>query len=158
MTEQTAAAVRHSVSVPLAREEAFHLFVNEHGSWWPRDSHHISDGLATAVLEPREGGRWYERADDGSECEWGRVLAYEPPARIVLAWQLLPDFSFDPDPARQTEVEIVFEPEGEAGTRVTLEHRGFEVHGEAGRPMRESVGGENGWPELMALYEQAAGA
>ena len=68
----------------------------------------------------------------------------------------MPDFSFDPDPARQTEVEVSFEAEGEKSTRVTLEHRGFEVHGEAGAPMRESVGGENGWPELMALYEQVA--
>lgn len=160
MTDQatTTSAVVHSVTVPLSREQAFHLFVEEHGSWWPRDSHHIGDGPATAVLEPREGGRWYERADaDGSECEWGRVLAYEPPERIVLAWQLLPNFSFDPDPARQTEVEVTFEPEGD-GTRVRLEHRGFEVHGEAGGAMREAVGGENGWPGLLALYEQAARA
>jgi len=156
MTQETTTAVRLSVTVPLSRERAFELFVDEHGSWWPPDSHHLSEGPATPFIEPREGGRWYERAEDGSECEWGRVLACEPPERIVFAWQLLPDFTFDPDPAKQTEVEVTFEPAGEGFTRVTLEHRGFEVHGEQGAAMRESVGSEGGWPELLALYEAAA--
>jgi uncharacterized protein YndB with AHSA1/START domain len=151
----TTSEVVHTVTVPLSPERAFELFVHEHASWWPRDSHHLADGQATAHLEPHEGGRWYERAEDGTECEWGRLLVYEPPARIVLAWQLDPDFVFNPDPAKQTEVEVRFEPEG-AGTRVTLEHRGFEVHAERGAGMRDSVNREGGWPELLGIYAGAA--
>jgi uncharacterized protein YndB with AHSA1/START domain len=158
MTEQaTTDAVRHTVTVPLNRERAFELFVDEFDSWWPRDSHHIADTpAAVALLEARDGGRWYERDEDGNECDWGRVLAFERPARIVLAWQLTPEFKFDPDPAKQTEVEVAFEPDGESATRVTVEHRGFDVHGEAGVEMRRSVGSEGGWATLLGLYEKAA--
>jgi uncharacterized protein YndB with AHSA1/START domain len=160
MTDQTTAAgVRRSVTVPLERERAFELFVDDFGEWWPKDSHHVSERpSATAVLEAREGGRWYERDDQGNECEWGRVLALERPARIVIAWQLSPEYRYDPDPAKQTEVEVMFEELGDRTTRVTLEHRGFEVHGDAGGPMRDSVGGEGGWPELLGLYAAKVGA
>ena len=159
MTETTAAVVRQSVTVPLERERAFGLFVDDFAQWWPTGSHHISERpSATAMLEARDGGRWYERDDQGNECEWGRVLAFERPERIVFAWQLTPEFRYDPDRARQTEVEVVFEERDDGSTRVTLEHRGFEVHGEAGGPMRDSVGGEAGWPELLDLYAAQAGA
>jgi uncharacterized protein YndB with AHSA1/START domain len=158
VTDQaTLAAVRHEVTVPLTREQAFGLFVDQFASWWPKDSHHISKApSATGLLEPREGGRWYERDEEGMECEWGRVLAIERPARILLAWQLSPAFEFDPDPARQTEVEVTFEEQASGATRVTLEHRGFDVWSEAGAKMRESVDAQGGWPELLARYEAAA--
>jgi len=153
---QTTEAVTHSVLVPLEADEAFALFTDRFSDWWPKDSHHIADADAADVfLEPREGGRWYERSEDGQECDWGRVLEVDRPNRILLAWQLTPQFDFDPDPANGTEVEVTFDAE-ENGTRVTLEHRGFEVHGEAGAAMRESVGGEGGWATLMELYKNAA--
>ena len=107
------------------------------------------------VIDPREGGRWYERAVDGSECDWGYVTALNPPHRIVLARHPDPRFDFDPDPAKATTVEVSFDAE-EDGTRVTLEHRGFEVHGSAGAAMREAVGGEGGWSQLLALYRAMA--
>jgi uncharacterized protein YndB with AHSA1/START domain len=142
--------------VPLEQEAAFELFTDRFGEWWPKDSHHIMEGpAAEVVLEAREGGRWYERAEGGGECDWGRVLEVDRPNRIVLAWQLTPEFKFDPDESRATEVEVTFEP-GDGGTRVTLEHRGFEVHGEAGAAMRDSVGGDRGWGQLMELYKNAA--
>jgi uncharacterized protein YndB with AHSA1/START domain len=153
---QTTEAVTQSVLVPLAPDKAFELFTDRFGDWWPKDSHHIADADAAEVfLEPREGGRWYERSEDGQECDWGRVLEVDRPNRILLAWQLTPRFDFDPDPANGTEVEVTFAAEDD-GTRVTLEHRGFEVHGEAGAAMRESVGGEGGWASLMELYKNAA--
>jgi uncharacterized protein YndB with AHSA1/START domain len=158
MTEQvTGRGVRQSVTVPLSRERAFELFVDGFADWWPRDSHHISERpTAIGLLEVRQGGRWYERDDEGNECDWGYVLALERPERVLLAWQLTPEWKFDPDPAKLTEVEVTFEAEGDATTRVTLEHRGFEVHGEPGGPMREAVGGEGGWPALLDLYTKKA--
>jgi uncharacterized protein YndB with AHSA1/START domain len=153
---QTTEAVTHSVLVPLDQAAAFELFTDRFTEWWPKDSHHIADAdAADALLEPREGGRWYERAEDGSECEWGYVREIEPPDRILLAWQLTPEWRFDPDPAKATEVEVTFDA-AENGTRVTLEHRGFEVHGERGSAMRESVSSEGGWSQLLQLYREAA--
>jgi uncharacterized protein YndB with AHSA1/START domain len=85
----------------LAGEAAFDLFTARLGDWWPKDSHHLSEGrVADVFLEPRVGGRWYERAEDGSECDWGHVREIEPPERILLAWQLTPEWKYDPDPAR----------------------------------------------------------
>jgi uncharacterized protein YndB with AHSA1/START domain len=154
---QTTDAVTHSVLVPLDPEAAFELFADRFGDWWPKDSHHIADADAADVfLEPHPGGRWYERADDGSECDWGSVLEVDRPDRILLAWHLTPEFKFDPDPHNATRVEVSFIAEANSGTRVTLTHSGFEVHGEAGAAMRDSVGGDGGWASLMELYKNAA--
>jgi uncharacterized protein YndB with AHSA1/START domain len=153
---QTTDAVTHSVLVPISPDAAFELFADRFGDWWPKDSHHITDTpTATGMLEAREGGRFYERADDGSECDWGFVREVERPERLVLAWHLTPEWKFDPDPAKATEVEVTFTAEDD-GTRVTLEHRGFEVHGDAGAGMREAVGAEGGWPELLEKYRATA--
>lgn len=153
---QTTDAVSHSVLVPLSPDAAFDLFTTRFGDWWPKDSHHISDADAAEVfLEPSQGGRWYERAEDGGECDWGRVLEVDRPNRILLAWQLTPEWKFDPDLGNATEVEVVFEAEDDH-TRVRLEHRGFEVHGEPGAAMRESVSGDGGWSSLLELYRRAA--
>ena len=152
----THAQVRRSVTVALDTAAAFELFTAGFARWWPLESHHVLEGEAeTALIEPRPGGRWYERAPDGRECDWGCVRAWEPPNRILFAWQLTPEWKFDPDPARATEVEVLFQAEG-AGTRVTVEHRGFEVHGEPGVAMRGSVGGDGGWSGLLAAYSAAA--
>jgi uncharacterized protein YndB with AHSA1/START domain len=153
---KTTDAVTHSVLVPLEPDAAFELFTDRFGDWWPKDSHHISDAdAAEVVLEAREGGRWYERADDGSECDWGYVRELDRPDRILLAWHLTPEWKFDPDPAKATEVEVLFSAEDD-GTRVSLEHRGFEVHGETGASLRESVSSDGGWSSLLAMYRDAA--
>ncbi len=154
----TVESVRKSVTVSASQERAFEVFAHEHTTWWPRDSHHISDAEhADAILEPREGGRWYERDENGAEREWGRVLVVERPRRILLAWQLSPKWEFDADPERATEVEVTFEPQGDAGTSVTLEHRGFEVHGDAAGAMREAIAGAGGWSQLLELYGATLG-
>jgi uncharacterized protein YndB with AHSA1/START domain len=158
MTEQaTAKVVRHSVTVPIPAERAFRLFTEEIGSWWPQDTHKLSDGPVTEVFEARQGGRWYELAEDGSECTVATMTEWEPPGRFVMAWQLTPEWVFESDLERATQVEVTFEPEAGGGTRVTLEHRGFEAYGAPGDEMRESVGGEEGWPVIMDRYAEVAG-
>jgi uncharacterized protein YndB with AHSA1/START domain len=110
--------------------------------------------MAEGVMEPRPGGRWFERSEDGSECDWGRVLAFEPPHRLVLAWQLTPAWAYDPDPAKATEVEVTFTAV-DGGTLVELEHRGFERHGETGEEMSKAVGAPGGWGDLLQMYAKA---
>jgi uncharacterized protein YndB with AHSA1/START domain len=157
MTEQaTTEAVRHSVTVPIDRERAFRLFTEEIGSWWPSEGYKISEGPITEVFEPRRGGRWYELAEDGTQCTVGTILEWEPPSRFLMTWQLTPDWALEDDLDRATKVEVRFEDE-EGGTRVSLEHRGFEAYGESGAKMRGEVGGEGGWPALMKLYAEEAG-
>jgi hypothetical protein len=141
-----------TVRVEAAQERAFDVFTAGFGSWWPMEHHIGTQDAVDAVIEPRVGGRWYERAADGSECEWGRVLEWEGPARIVLAWHLTPEFEYDPEPARATEVEVSFIAEGPSTTRVELVHRGFGVHGERGAAMRSAVAAPNGWTGIVQGY------
>ena len=158
MTQETqdTTAYRYSFTVPLAPEAAFELFTEGFDRWWPKDRVHLSERPCEAVvLEPVAGGRWYERADDGTEIDWGFVREVDRPGRILMAWQLDPEWSFEPDESKATDVEVTFEPE-EDGTRVTLEHRGFEVHGAPGAGMREAVSGEGGWPEHLEHYRRVA--
>jgi uncharacterized protein YndB with AHSA1/START domain len=148
-------SVRRTITVPIAPERAFTLFTERMHAWWP-PTHSITEApFETAVIEPRAGGRWYERAQDGAEADWGRVLAYEPPHRVLLSWHLRSDYSYDPDPAHASEIEVRFVPDGD-GTRVELEHGQFEKHGEGGVEIHDSVGSENGWSGILALYAQAA--
>lgn len=156
MTDQaTIAAARQSVTVPLTQERAYDLFVDEFDSWWPKGSHTTADATRV-VLEARPEGRWGEVDAKGEFSPWGRVLAAERPDRILLAWQLDPDFDFDPDIARQTEVEVTFVADAESSTVVTLEHRGFGVWGERGVGMRDSVSAEGGWTALLNAYAALA--
>jgi len=156
MTQMTKDAVIVTVHVEAPQERAFDVFTSRFGSWWPMEHHIGLEPAVDAVIEPRVGGRWFERAADGSECEWGRVLEWEAPTRVVLAWQLTPEFAYDPDPAMATEVEVRFVAEGPSTTRVELEHRGFEVHGEQGAAMREAVSAPDGWGGIVQRYVAAA--
>lgn len=142
--------VRHSVTVGVDQETAFGVFTEGFDSWWNR-GHHIGQAdVADFVMEPKVGGRWYERGVDGSECDWGRVLVWEPPSRVVLAWQLNADWNYDPD--FETEVEVRFVAESESQTRVELEHRYLERFGDAMEGVRASISSDGGWPGLLALY------
>jgi uncharacterized protein YndB with AHSA1/START domain len=147
------APVRKTIFVASAPERAFDVFANGIGRWWPR-SHKIGPAdLDAPVIEPREGGRWYERDVDGSECEIGKVLVWDPPVRLVLAWQLTPDWKFDPDLV--TEVEVTFTPEGD-GTRVDLEHRHLERMGERAEAARQAIDAPGGWGLLLQLFSETA--
>jgi uncharacterized protein YndB with AHSA1/START domain len=107
-----------------------------------------------AVIEPRVGGRWYERGDDGSTCDWGRVLAWEPHARLVLTWDITADWQYDP--ALQTEIEVRFIAEGEASTRVELEHRRLDRYGDRRDEMRTIFDETGDWGRLLAAFAQTA--
>ena len=151
--EATGLAVRREVNVDVARERAFEVFTGAMETWF---SHHLGDAPPVRiVVEPRAGGRWFERAADGTECDWGFVTEWEPPMRVLFAWHLSHEWKFDPDPARATAIEVLFHAEGPAATRVELEHRGFEVLGEHAREVADAVGSENGWNGLLQQFAQA---
>ena len=155
MTETTV-AVRRSVTVNASPERAFDVFTAGFSTWWPLESHHIGAAVAAeGIMEPRAGGRWFERDADGNECDWGYVIAFQPPHRVLLAWQLTPEFAYDPDPEIGTEVEVTFTATDDGGTVVQLEHRGFEKHGEAGTKMRDAVNAPGGWKDLLELYAKS---
>ena len=157
MTTKTAEVVRKSITVDAPLERAFEVFTSGMTSWWPLDTHHIGEQDAKeVVVEPRSGGRWFERAADGTECEWGRILSWEAPDRVVFGWHLGPEWKYDPDPAKSTEVEVRFISEDATRTRVEVEHRGFEVHGDRADELRIPVAGEGGWSGLLERFANAA--
>jgi hypothetical protein len=143
------------VLVRATPERAFSLFTGRMGRWWPRTHTTNTAPIADVIIEPRAGGRWFERGIDGSERDWGHVIAWEPPGRILLGWQLSPQWRFDP--TLITEVELRFIPEG-ALTRVELEHRHLERYGEAAAKMRDTVSSPNGWPGILQGYASFDGA
>ena len=152
---QVATSVVKSVTVEASQEKAFRVFTEGFAGWWPLDTHHIAEKDAvTAVIEPRAGGRWFERAEDGSECEWGTVIAFEPPERLVLGWQLDADWHYDPDLV--TEVEVRFIAESESRTRVELEHRDLDRFGDRGDEVRAAIAGDQGWSGLLQMFAAAA--
>jgi DNA-binding transcriptional ArsR family regulator/uncharacterized protein YndB with AHSA1/START domain len=153
----TDAVVRQTVTVNMPVERAFALFTDGMATWWP-ESHHLGGVPAEMVLEHRAGGRIFDRYTDGREQDWARVIAFEPPSRFVFGWHLTGDWSFDPDPEHASTVEIRFIAESATRTRVDLEHRDFDRHGEAGDAIRQAVGSSDGWPVGLKAFEQAANA
>jgi uncharacterized protein YndB with AHSA1/START domain len=138
-------AVRTSIVVDATPERAFTVFTAEMGTWWPPEHHLLEADLSETVFEPRVGGRIYDKGVDGSECTWARVLAYEPPDRVVFSWDIGLDWTIETDHARTSEVELRFVPDGPDRTRVELEHRHLERHGEGWEAMRDAVGSPEGW-------------
>ncbi|MEN3377291.1 MAG: hypothetical protein V7604_2646 [Hyphomicrobiales bacterium] len=149
------APVRKEIVVETSQARAFRVFTEEHGAWWPLASHHIGEQAAeTAIIEPRAGGRWFERAADGTECPWGKVLVWDPPGRIVLSWAIGADFKYDP--ALSLELEIRFVALGPASTRIELEHRNLERLGDAAEGMRSAIDSEAGWGGILKAYAARA--
>ena len=146
------AAIRKTIEVKAPIERAFDVFAGRIGEWWHKE-HCLSKGtpLADVVIEPRAGGRWYEKGADGSEQQWGRVLAWEPPHRLLLAWQLTREFQYDPD--FETTIEVIFKERGEV-TVVQFEHRDLERMGEGAVETLEQMDG--GWGMLLGLYKAKA--
>lgn len=144
-------SVQKTLTVEASQEQAFKVFAEKFGSWWPLKSHHIGKAAAkAAVLEPRDGGRWYEIGEDGSECNWGKVLVWDPPHRLVLAWQIAADWQYDP--SIESEVEVRFTADGPHKTRVDFEHRKLETYGEKAAIVQKTVSSEMGWPSLLQGY------
>lgn len=150
-------AVTKIITVACPRELAFRVFTERMATWWPLATHHIGTApAATVVVEPTVGGRWFERGTDGSECPWGRVLAWEPPGRLVLAWQISADWKHDPD--LDTTVEVRFEALDPATTRVHLEHRGLAGYGARAAEMAGIFDSAGGWAGLLEAFAAAARA
>ena len=150
------APVRKSVRVDAGAARAFDVFTAGLTRWWPR-THHIGVAAMTeAVIEPRVGGRWYERGEDGSTCDWGRVLVWEPNSRLVLTWDIDANWQFDPK--LNTEIEVRFIADGKDATRVELEHRRLDRYGEHRDKMRRVFDTEGDWGKLLEMFAKAAAA
>jgi uncharacterized protein YndB with AHSA1/START domain/uncharacterized damage-inducible protein DinB len=156
VTNVVEAPVKKSITVKASVERAFKVFTEGFDTWWPRAHHIGKKALVKAVIELGAGGRCFGREADGTECDWGRVLVWEPPNRFVLAWHIDPKWQYEPDPAKASEVEIRFTPEAGGVTRVDLEHRYFERHGEGAGIVRKGVDGPMGWGDLLQLYARTA--
>jgi hypothetical protein len=147
----TAAPIRKQLVVKAAPQRAFEIFTAGMGGWWPRDKSIGSTPIADVIMEPFAGGRWYERSADGSECEWGKVLVWEPGKRVTLNWQIGATWQYNAD--LHTEVEISFRPAGE-GTQVTLEHRNIESIS-ASPELRNGL--DSGWQQILGSFSEGVG-
>ena len=146
--------VRKELVVNTSVEQAFRVFTDGIDTWWPRQHHIGKSPLKRAVIEPHADGRWYAIAEDGSECDTGKVLVWEPPRRLVMTWQITAEWKFDP--AFVTEVEVTFTPDAPGKTRVVLEHRKLEAYGAAAANVRQSIGSDTGWGLIMMNFAAAA--
>ena len=140
-------SIRTDVVAQVPIERAFSIFTEGIGSWWNPDHHILEGELAEMVFEPRVGGYLIDRGVDGSECRWARVLAYEPPHRVAFSWDINTRWQLETDPSRTSEVEVRFIAEAPDRTRVELEHRHLDRHGDGWEQMRDAVGSPEGWPE-----------
>jgi uncharacterized protein YndB with AHSA1/START domain len=146
--------VRKTITVHAPPSHVFAVFSERIDAWWPREHHIGKAERFTAILEPRVGGRWYERGDDGSECDWGRVLAWEPPSRLLLSWNLNAQWQYDP--GFETEVEVRFVAEAPERTRVELEHRKLQRYADQAAMMQSIFDSPEGWGGTLQALARVA--
>ena len=151
-TQAADSAVRVSIVVDVPVERAFDAFTAEMGSWWPPEHHILEAELAETVFEPRVGGHVYDRGVDGSVCRWARVLEYERPHHFAISWDINLAWQLELDPSRASEVAVDFVAESATRTRVTLEHRHLERHGDGWQAMRDAVGSPDGWARGLERF------
>jgi uncharacterized protein YndB with AHSA1/START domain len=157
MTPRAAApSVRHEIVVQAPIARAFSVFTEDFGSFKPPEHNMLSVDIAETVFEPRAGGHVFDRGTDGSECRWARVLAYEPPDRVVISWDISPQWQIETDFEKTSEVEVRFIAEAPERTRVELEHRNLERHGDGWEAVREGVDGAAGWPLYLRRFAEVA--
>jgi uncharacterized protein YndB with AHSA1/START domain len=147
-----ATPVKQSIVVEAPIAHAFKVFTEKFGSFKPPEHNLLGVEIAETVFEPRVGGHIYDRGADGSECRWGRVLAYEPPHRVLLSWDISPQWQIETDPEKTSEWEVCFTAETPNRTRVDLEHRKLERHGSGWEGVRDGVAGDQGWPLYLQRY------
>jgi len=153
-TQTTTTSVQTEIVVDVPVERAFSVFTDDIGSWWPPEHHILEGELAGMVFEPRQGGHVYDRGVDGSECRWARVLVYEPPTRIVFSWDISLQWKIESDQEKTSEVEVRFVSDGPTRTRVELEHRHLDRHGEGWEHMRDGIGSPDGWQLGMRRFAE----
>jgi len=158
MTQADSAVVRRRVVVDAPIEKAFSVFTDRFGDFKPAEHNLLAVPIAETVFEPKVGGNIYDRGTDGSECRWARILAYDPPSRVVFSWDIGPTWQVESDTDRTSEVEVTFTAETPDRTRVDLEHRYIDRHGPGWESVRDGVGHDQGWPlyldRYVALFEE----
>jgi len=147
--------IQRSIKVNVSNDRAFRLFANEMGTWWPQKYTWSGEVLHNIGIEPRENGRCYEQGPLSFECDWGRVLKWMPPTKLVITWQISPDRVPQPNPEHASEIEIDFEAEGPSTTRVDFEHRNFENHGDGAEDYREALAADEGWTYILDCYKKS---
>jgi uncharacterized protein YndB with AHSA1/START domain len=152
--QATETSVHTDTLVNAPVERAFKVFTEEMASWWHPDHHILAGELDKMVFEPRAGGRIYDLATDGSECTWARVLAFDPPHRLVFSWDISPRWEIETDHAKSSEVEVTFVAQDDRTTRVELEHRHLDRHGEGWEGERDAVGSPGGWPDGLRRFAE----
>lgn len=145
-------AVRLDITVDVPREHAFRVFTEQFDQIKPHEQNLLDVEIDETIFEQRVGGRVYDRGIDGSVCHWGEVLAFEPPHRLMIGWRISPRWQIETDPERMSEVEVTFTELGPERTRVDLEHRHLERHGEGWESMRSAVASDQGWPIYVERY------
>ena len=151
-TQAQATSIRREIVVQAPVERAFKVFTEQLGRIKPPEHNLLAVDIEETVFEPRVGGRIYDRGTDGSECEWASVLAFERPDRVVFSWNIDPRWQVEPDTARRSEVEVRFVAEDPEHTRVELEHRHLDRHGEGWEGVRDGVGAPDGWQLYLDRY------
>ena len=157
-THAQATSVRSEIVVDAPIERAFAVFTEQFDRIKPREHNMLGVDIAETVFEPRVGGSIYDRGVDGSECRWARVLAYEPPERVVFSWDIGPTWQIETDPGRTSEVEVRFVVESPERTRVALEHRNLDRHGEGWEGVRQGVDSGDGWPLYLRRFADVLAA
>lgn len=157
MTQTTSAVVRRQIIVQAPAARAFSVFTERFGDFKPPEHNLLAQPLAETVFEPRVGGHIYDRATDGTECHWARVLVFDPPHRVVFTWDIGPTWQLETDPMNASEVEVRFVQEGPHRTRVELEHRDIDRHGPGWESVADGVGHDQGWPLYLARYAALLG-
>ena len=157
-TPAVATSIRHEVVVEAPIERAFSVFTKGFGSFKPPEHNMLGVDIAETVFELSEGGNVYDRGVDGSECRWARVLAYEPPNRVVISWDISPQWQIETDPEKTSEVDVRFIAEAPDRTRVELEHRNIDRHGDGWEAVREGVDGDAGWPLYLHRFAEVLAA
>jgi uncharacterized protein YndB with AHSA1/START domain len=155
-TTSETTAVRLQIEVDVPQEHAFRVFTEQFGQIKPRDHNLLAVDIAETVFETHVGGQLYDRGVDGSECRWGRVLVFEPPARFVVTWDISPRWELDEDPEHSSEVEVTFTAQGPESTIVELEHRNLDRHGAGWQDLRDQVAADGGWPLYLQRFKDAA--
>jgi uncharacterized protein YndB with AHSA1/START domain len=157
-TKTTDTSVATSVVVEASIDKAFSVFTDHIGSWWTPEHHILQADLKEMVFEPRVGGHIIDRGVDGSECAWARVLAYDPPHRVVFSWDVSLQWQLETDHSRTSEVEVRFIAESPGRTRVELEHRNLDRHGDGWEAMRDAVGAPDGWGDGLQRFAERMAA
>lgn len=154
MSQTADTIVRKEIVVEAPVEQAFSVFTDRFGAFKPPEHNLLGAPVVETTFEPHVGGHIYDRAEDGTECRWARILAYEPPTRVVFSWDIGPTWQLESDPANASEVEVRFVAEGTHRTRVELEHRHIDRHGPGWEDVHLGVDSEGGWPLYLARYAE----